>query len=327
MCCLPSPAGPPHPGRMQPSCWQCPALLPPLCATLRVPLRLPPWPWMLPCSLPKFLCSVCCLPASTSAGCPWPRMEAAPRGCSQSICCCICNIHFPFQECYCNCYKLEGGIHQKLFPHGQVKLLSFCCSSLSIPLKLSPGKDPSMSRGDGRIEQDRSKRVPFPLPLMHTRWDAACHSRALRLPSCTKAPSLCPGRAGTGAAPWWLLLTQESGRTASTLWAQNNQKPVLDAAAVLPPLAPCPSHLVTAHPQEVGGGAAPSRACSWKPYCRREHVFPWGEAVFHEVTQTPASPCLLGLHKAAWHPSPTPHKGTRTECTARDFMGGVVPSW
>lgn len=45
--------------------------------------------------------------------------------------------------------------------------------------------------------------------------------------------------------------------------------------------------------------------------------------MFHELTQTSASPWLFGLHKAAPQPSLYPRKSTRTGCSAQDVTGMV----
>lgn len=134
-----------------------------------------------------------------------------------------------------------GGIQQKVLLHGQVKSPSFCCSSPSIWLKLSLGKDPSMSRGkEGLSKRARSRALSPFLLCTHLRpcQGAACCSGGLQLPSRGRAPSLGPGCAGAGAAPWWLLPTwgssRGSGRAAVTQWAQNNQKPTPDAVTMLP---------------------------------------------------------------------------------------------
>lgn len=74
----------------------------------------------------------------------------------------------------------------------------------------------------------------------------------------------------------------------------------------LGPPAAGPQHC----PREVGGSAAPTRASSWKPFHRRQHVFQWGEATFLELTTHQLPPNYSGCTR---QPSIPPHPHTRVQ--------------
>lgn len=79
-------------------------------------------------------------------------------------------------------------------------------------------------------------------------------------------------------------------------------------------------------PQEVGGSAAPTRACSWKPFHRRQHVFQWEKQRFMSLRTHQLPPNYSGCTRQPSIP-PHPHKGARTGCSAQDVMGVVGPMW